>query len=161
MKKLKDPSDPVSNLLERLKILKNKLGPILFQLPPRWKCNSERLSSFLEELPPGYKYAFEFRDPRWFKEEIYNILRNNNSAFCIYDFNRRLSPKIATANFIYIRLHGPGGKYRGKYSKQDLTGWAGAFSSWIKQGKEIYCYFDNDEKGYAVQNAIELNDMLK
>jgi len=161
MKKLKDPSEPVSNLLERLESLKDKLGPILFQLPPRWRCNPRRLSSFLEKLPSGYKYTFEFRDPGWFEEEIYDILRDYNVAFCIYDFNRRLSPKVITADFIYTRLHGPGGKYRGKYSKQSPAGWAGAFSSWAKQGKEIYCYFDNDEKGYAVQNAIELNNMLK
>jgi uncharacterized protein YecE (DUF72 family) len=160
MKKLKDPSEPVTNLFERLEALKDKLGPILFQLPPRWKCNSERLSSFLEQLPREYKYTFEFRDPSWFKEETYDILRNNNAAFCMYDFDRRLSPKIITSDFIYIRLHGPEGKYRGEYSRQNLTGWAGVFSSWAKQGKEIYCYFDNDEKGYAVRNAIELNNMI-
>jgi uncharacterized protein YecE (DUF72 family) len=161
MKKLKDPSQPVNKFLNRVDTIKDRLGPILFQLPPRWHCNPERLINFLDKLPSGYRYTFEFRDPTWFKEEIYDILRDNNAAFCMYDFNGRLSPKIITSDFIYIRLHGPDGKYSGQYSEQALAEWVGAFSQWLKKGEEIFCYFDNDEKGYAVQNAIELRKMLE
>ena len=82
------------------------------------------------------------------------------AAFCMYDFDGRLSPKIVTADFIYIRLHGPGKKYQGKYSQETLSGWAGAISTWTRQGKDIYCYFDNDQAGFAVQNALELKAMV-
>jgi uncharacterized protein YecE (DUF72 family) len=161
MKKLKGPSETVTKFIRILETLKDKLGPILFQLPPRWNCNPERLSYFLNELPSGYRYTFEFRDPSWFEEQIFDILKDNNAAFCMYDFNRRLSPKVITSDFIYIRLHGPNGKYRGQYSKQNLAGWAGAFSTWLRKVKEIYCYFDNDEKGYATQDAVKLKSMIE
>lgn len=160
MKKLKDPQEPVANFLEPVQALGDRLGPLLFQLPPRWRANSERLETFLEILPDGIRAAFEFRDPSWFDERVYTALEEHNAAFCIYEFDRRISPKKITADFIYVRLHGPEGAYQGSYSTQELSGWAGAFSTWSSQGKEIYCYFDNDQAGYAVQNALELKDML-
>lgn len=160
VKKLKDPKDAVARFLERTNILKDKLGPILFQLPPRWKCNVERLGSFLTLLPLGYKYTFEFRNPTWFNPQVYSLLEDHNAAFCMYDFNRRTSPKKVTADFVYIRLHGPNGPYRGKYTVKALADWARDFSIWLKQEKKIYCYFDNDQKGYAVQNAVELQNII-
>ncbi|MFP4082149.1 MAG: DUF72 domain-containing protein [Candidatus Aminicenantes bacterium] len=160
MKKLKDPEQPVSNFLNTIKALEDKLGPILFQLPPRWKINLQRLESFLRALPGDYSYAFEFRDPSWFESDVYDLLREHRASFCIYDFDYRLSPKEVTADFVYIRLHGPDGPYRGKYDKKTLSGWAGAFAAWSKQKKEIYCYFDNDQSGFAVQNALDLKEMV-
>lgn len=74
MKKLKDPEEPLQRLLGRLDALGEKLGPILLQLPPRWKANHERLEAFLKELPDGYSYAFEFRDESWFDEGVYELL---------------------------------------------------------------------------------------
>jgi len=82
-------------------------------------------------------------------------------AFCIYDLEGYLSPKEITADFIYIRLHGPGAAYRGKYNVQTLSGWVGAFSAWSNQGSEVFCYFDNDEAGYAAQNAMRLQEMMQ
>lgn len=105
-------------------------------------------------------YTFEFRDPSWFDPRIYEILEKHNKAFCIYEIGELKSPMIVTADFVYIRLHGPGGPYKGQYSAQQLSGWAGALSTWKRQGKEIYFYFDNDESGYAPQDAIKLQNML-
>lgn len=65
-----------------------------------------------------------------------------------------------TADFVYVRLHGPGDAYQGKYGASALSGWAGAFATWAAQGKEIFCYFDNDEAGYAVENALSLQAMV-
>ncbi|MBN2025697.1 MAG: DUF72 domain-containing protein [Actinobacteria bacterium] len=161
MKKLKDPQEPVTTFIERVKVLGDKLGPILFQLPPRWKLNLERLRSFLDVLPVGHKYTFEFRDPSWFAEEVYEALSARNAAFCIYELAGRLSPKKVTADFVYVRLHGPGDAYEGDYDAQTLAGWAGAFSTWAGKGLQVYCYFDNDQKGYAAQNALKLHDMLR
>jgi uncharacterized protein YecE (DUF72 family) len=82
------------------------------------------------------------------------LLEEFDMAFCIFDLNGQLSPKRITADFTYIRLHGPGKPYQGQYDMSVLSGWAGAFSTWSRQGKEIYCYFDNDEAGYAAKDAM-------
>lgn len=160
IKRLKDAKEAVDNLIERAKGLQQALGPILFQLPPRWKCNTERLNTFLEILPKGHCYTFEFRDNSWWNEATYQILKNFNAAFCIFQLAGQLTPKEITANFIYIRLHGPGDKYQGLYDKKTLKAWSSDFVEWNKQGKEVFCYFDNDECGYAVQNALEMQQMV-
>lgn len=160
MKKLKDPKEPVAHFFDHLQPLAEKIGVILFQLPPRWHGNPERLQAFLGILPSDFRYCFEFRDPTWFDEKIYRILESFNAAFCIYDLNGTLSPKELTADFVYIRLHGPDGPYQGKYDTRTLCGWAGAISTWTSQGKEIFCYFDNDQHGYAALNGLELKQML-
>ncbi len=160
IKRLKDAKDAVDNFIERAKELQQTLGPILFQLPPHWKCNIDRLKSFLEILPKDYRYTFEFRDNSWWNEKIYQILRNFNVAFCIFHLAGQLTPKESTADFIYIRLHGPGDKYQGLYDKQTIKTWIEDFNQWNKQGKEVFCYFDNDEYAYAVQNALEMQHMI-
>lgn len=161
MKKLKDPEQGLENFIPRVKSLGKKLGPILFQLPPHWSFNPERLQAFLQALPQDNKYTFEFRDPSWFESQTYEILAKHNAAFCIYEIKGELSPKEVTADFIYIRLHGPKQQaYTGQYDQKTLVGWAGAFSAWLKNNKEIYCYFDNDENGYAAQDALRLKQMV-
>jgi uncharacterized protein YecE (DUF72 family) len=159
MKKLKDPDEPVSNFMTRVCELGDKLGPILFQLPPHWNLNLDRLRSLLELLPEGHRFAFEFRDTSWFDKRVYEMLAAHDAAFCIYQLSGHLSPKQVTTDWVYVRLHGPGDAYQGKYDVQTLSGWMGAFSTWARQGKEVYCYFDNDEAGYAVQNALTLQAM--
>jgi uncharacterized protein YecE (DUF72 family) len=160
MKKLKDAEKSLPPLLKRIDVLGDKLGPILFQLPPRWGLNLERLNDFLETLPAGFRYAFEFRDKSWLDPMAYEAMEILGAALCIYDIGGYISPKEITADFIYVRLHGPDGPYRGHYDAKTLSGWAGAFSAWLRQGMEIFCYFDNDERGYAVRNALTLQDMM-
>jgi uncharacterized protein YecE (DUF72 family) len=160
MKKLNDPQEPLERLLDRVSVLEDKLGPILFQLPPRWGSNPGRLEGFLEILPEGQRYAFKFRDSSWFNEKNYELLRSHGSSFCVYDLNGMTSPKEITADFAYVRLHGPDGPYRGRYGAERLTGWAGTFSAWLKEGLDVYCYFDNDEVGYAAQDALELRHLM-
>ncbi len=160
MKKLKDADETVPRLIENVKVLNDKLGPLLFQLPQHWHCNLERLREFVKILPKGYQYTLEFRDPDWFNEEVYQILTDHKIALCIYDFDSRSSPRKVTADFIYIRLHGPGKPYQDPYSKEALQGWAEAISAWSGQGIKVYCYFDNDNHAYAAKNSRELIEML-
>ncbi len=136
--------------------LGDKLGPILAQLPPHWHVNLERLQSFLELLPAGVRVAFEFRDPTWFDERVYDLLAAHNAAFCIYDLAGRQAPSQVTADWVYVRLHGPGAAYQGSYGREALGGWARTFSGWLGEGREVYCYFDNDQLGYAVENALSV-----
>jgi uncharacterized protein YecE (DUF72 family) len=142
-------------------VLGTKLGPTLFQLPPRWRLNAERLEGFLEILPKNERYAFEFRDYSWFDGEVYGLLAKHRAAFCVYDLGGRISPKEVTADFAYVRLHGPDGPYRGRYGAKRLAGWASVFSAWLKEGLDVYCYFDNDEAAYATQDALRLQKMME
>jgi len=161
MKKLNDPTESLQKMLDVAAGLRPKLGPILFQLPPRWRINPDRLQHFLEALPDGYRYTFEFRDPSWFDDRVYKALQKRGAAFCQYHLQGRMSPKKVTADFVYIRLHGPSeNAYQGTYDRRTLAGWAGALAAWQRQGKTVYCYFDNDQAGYAAQNALQLKEMV-
>ncbi len=160
-KKLKDPENALDNLLPRAAHLGPKLGPVLFQLPPHWRVNAHRLTSLLEILPRELRYAFEFREPSWLTPEIDSILRKFNSAFCIYELAGYQSPMRVTADFAYIRLHGPAaGKYQGSYNEARLRTWARQIQAWSRELKAIYVYFDNDQHGYAAANALALKTMI-
>lgn len=161
MKKLKDPKETIGNFFESVKGLEEKLGPILFQLPPNWKFNQERLEEFLAALPQGYRYTFEFRNQTWYNDIVFDLLKKYNSAFCIYELDHHLSPMKATSSFIYVRLHGPGGKYAGSYSNKALTGWADNCIKWNEEKKDVFVYFDNDQLGFAAKNAKKLKEMIE
>lgn len=161
MKKLKDTSEGLTSFLENTTLLGENLGPILFQLPPNWEINAERLENFLQILPGQFRYVFEFRNSTWYVPEIFCLLEKYNSAFCIYELAGHLSPIRVTADFIYLRLHGPGGKYQGSYSDDSLQKWALQCREWLDSGRDTYVYFDNDEKGYAASNALKLKELLR
>jgi uncharacterized protein YecE (DUF72 family) len=160
LKKLQDPERSLAPFVERVAHLREQLGPILFQLPPRWRFNPERLAAFLKALPGKYRYALELRDQSWINARALDLLATHGVAFCIYELAGYLSPPEVTADFVYIRLHGPGGPYQGQYSTRTLTAWAGAIAAWSRQGREVFCYFDNDEAGFAAQDAARLQDLI-
>jgi uncharacterized protein YecE (DUF72 family) len=160
MKKLKDPETGLAKFLPRVEELGEKLGPILFQLPPHWKCNLERLGSFLAALPRGQSYSIELRDPSWHNPNVYCLLRRHNVAFCIYELSGFQSPLQITADFVYVRPHGPEGAYQGSYSTASLETWARRLEEWGRGLEGAYVYFDNDQGGFAAHNALELKRML-
>lgn len=160
MKKLMDPAATVPRLLDRVQGLGPALGPILFQLPPRWHCAPERLAAFLAALPLGHRYAFELRDPSWHTPAVYRLLERAGAAFCVYDLAGVVSPVIATAAFAYVRLHGPDGPYQGSYSRSALRTWARRIRQW-RSLEAVFVYFDNDEAGYAVGNASTLRELIQ
>lgn len=157
MKKLAAADESIDRFFSRIEILGEKAGPILFQLPPNWAVNAERLAAFLQRLPRAYRYAFEFRDKSWFTPEIYDLLIRHRAALCIFDLRGHLSPLDLTTDFTYVRLHGPQtAAYAGRYTKAALHEWANRIEAWRSQLRAVYVYFDNDQAGYAVQNALEL-----
>lgn len=168
MKRLKDPEKTTVNFFKSIEpfqdktesLPKSRLGPILFQLPPNFSFNPQRLKSFLTAIPKDYRYVFEFRDPSWFNPETYDILKEHNTAFCIYYLGEFYSPKEITADFVYIRLHGNYGLGSGKYKDEELKKIAQDIEFFKGQNKDVFCYFNNDEAGYAVQNASELKQQL-
>ncbi|HEX5410298.1 MAG TPA: DUF72 domain-containing protein [Terriglobia bacterium] len=161
MKKLKDPESASQKFFAHAEALKKKIGPILFQLPPSWHINVDRLQSFLEALPGGHRYAFEFRDPTWFSAEVTELLKRHDAALCVYDLAGQQSPKDLTARFAYLRLHGPAQqKYSGRYTRPQLQKWLDLSTEWLQHGaRQVFVYFDNDQSGYAALNAIELQEM--
>ena len=161
MKKLKDPRRSSEKFFEVAERLEGKLGPILFQLPPQWKLNIERLREFLEALPRGHKYVFEFREASWMVPEVFALLRKHKVAHCIHDFADMEVPHELTAQFTYLRFHGPtSAKYAGWYSTLELRAWAKRIENWRGRVAEVYVYFNNDPEGAAVKNAMELKKFL-
>jgi len=160
IKKLKDAREPLERFLKWSALLKEKLGPILFQLPPHWGMDGDRLESFLKLLPKRRPFVFEFRDPSWFCEEIYQRLRHYQAALCIYDREGLVSPFVLTAPWVYVRFHGPEPRYHGDYSPAALKLWARRIRQWLADRKQVFAYFNNDYQGYAPKNARELMRLL-
>jgi uncharacterized protein YecE (DUF72 family) len=160
MKKLREPKKTVPVFLDRISILGDKLGPILFQLPPHWRFNAERLRAFLESLSTEFRYAFEFRDRSWLNPHTYELLSRHAMSFCLYELEGFTTPEINTTDFVYVRLHGPGEAYQGSYRRKALCARAETFTEWVREGKSVWCYFDNDQCGYAARNADKLQGIL-
>jgi uncharacterized protein YecE (DUF72 family) len=159
--KLARPVNAINNILPRAETLGKKLGPILWQLPPSWRVNTERLEEFLEALPRFHKYVFELREQSWLNSDVYSLLERYNAAFCIYEIAGFTTPILTTADFVYIRLHGPDSKkYQGSYESKVLRAWARRIENWFDVSKSVYVYFDNDQAGYAAHNALALRKML-
>jgi uncharacterized protein YecE (DUF72 family) len=161
MKKLRDPDNAISLFFERAGLLGNKLGPILFQLPPHWPVNEERLEQFLSVIPGNHRYVVEFREPSWCIPRVYDILRRHNVALCLHDWGGKPWPGDFTADFTYLRFHGPTGKYAGNYDGNMLREWARRIEQWRNQLQVVYAYFNNDQGGYAIENARSLEKLLQ
>jgi uncharacterized protein YecE (DUF72 family) len=145
---------------DRLLGLANKAGPILFQLPPNFRSDAERLSAFLQMLSSERRYSFEFRHPSWYSPRILRLLSDKNISLCISDHHDAPAPWKRTADFVYVRGHGPGGRYKGRYSRGVLSDWAKRITSWKKQGCDVFVFFDNDQKSAAPIDALKLKQML-
>ena len=145
---------------ERLHLLGAKAGPILFQLPPNFIADAERLSAFFDLLPRKRRYSFEFRHPSWYQPRVLRLLSEHNIALCLSDHHDAPAPWRRTANSVYIRGHGPGGRYKGHYRQQTLTQWATRIRSWKRQGCDVFVYFDNDQKSAAPADALKLQLLL-
>ena len=160
MKKLKDPRDHVGTFLEAAGRLHYRLGPILEQLPPRWKANPERLRAFLEEAPSEHRWAIELRDRSWLVDPVYEVLEAHGAALVIHDLIDD-HPRIRTVDWTYLRFHGPGDeRYAGGYSHQFLTAEADRIEEELAAGLDVYVYFNNDVDGHAVENARDLRRYL-
>ena len=160
MKKLNPGKKSLHLFFSHAEKLGEKMGPVLFQLPPGWKINVTRFEDFLNELPKNHLYTFEFRNYTWYETKIFELLQKHKCAFCIYELAGHLSPIEVTAGFVYIRLHGPGEKYQGSYRGVQLKKWAIKTHQWAQDGKDVYIYFDNDQAGYAAFNAKRLKEMV-
>lgn len=164
VKYLKDCKEPWLNFYQRAKLLKEKLGPFLIQLPPNWEKDLERLKDFarvIKEVSPKERFGFEFRNESWFVKEVYEVLEDYNLALVLADTPYYPYVEKITADFVYLRLHGSERLYASRYSTKQLKGWAKKIKNWQKKGLNVYCYFDNDAQGFAVENAKELLELCE
>jgi uncharacterized protein YecE (DUF72 family) len=165
IKRLKDCREPLALLLDRASALKEKLAVLLWQLPPRFRFQRERLEEFcvlLSTLPRSkvLRHTFEFRDESWFCDEAFRTLEEFRFAFCMAHGSGLPSVQRETSDFLYVRLHGGEVLYGSNYSDTELKGWAKKIRGWSTKGKAIFIYFNNDAYGFAVKNATTLKGML-
>lgn len=165
-KRLKDVREALARFFERAKELEEKLGVVLWQLPPSFREDRETLEQFcllLQEDPVSRRtrHVFEFRHNSWCQPQVYKILEEHNIALCIADAPRWPRTEEVTADFVYIRFHGSQKLYTSSYTSEELKEWARKICHWFEQGKDIYAYFNNDAGGYAVANAGELLSLTR
>jgi uncharacterized protein YecE (DUF72 family) len=161
MKKLRNVDEPLANFLERVRILGDKLGPLLYQLPPNLHRKDELLDSFLSALPGNLIHVLELRHSSWLCQDVFAILRRYNVGLCVFDMPDLTTPLEATADFAYIRFHGSAALYGSCYSDEELTDWANRIAE-LSQGLDaVYVYFNNDAEAFAVENALTLRDKLR
>jgi uncharacterized protein YecE (DUF72 family) len=161
IKRLTDLEGGLERFYERIEPLDRspKLGPVLWQLPPTFKRNDERLAAALDALPPG-RHCFEFREPSWYVDDVYSVLREHGVALVIPD-----SPKYPfrtlelTADWTFVRFHHGSRGRRGNYSESELEEWAGRIDGW-RRDVDVYVYFNNDWEGFAVENGRWLRRRL-
>jgi uncharacterized protein YecE (DUF72 family) len=160
MKKLKDCAEPVEAFLGRARNLGPAIGPILYQLPPRWTLDRERLEAFIALLPADLTHVFEFREKSWLTGEVLALLDARGLSFCAHDMPGLATPRWAAGPIAYVRFHGGTGKYVGRYSDEALLGWTDWIVAQAKAGRDIWCYFNNDIHGHAIHDALTLRAMV-
>jgi uncharacterized protein YecE (DUF72 family) len=160
LKRLREPSEPLNRLWSRATKLGDHLGPMLYQLPPRWQRDVDRLRSFVAGLPPHRLHAIEFREPSWYDRDVYDLLADAGVALCLHDMPGSATRPEPIGPFVYVRFHGATAKYRGGYSPQQLRSWAERLAGWAEEGKPCFAYFNNDIGGHAPNDAGRLREMV-
>lgn len=159
IKRIKEPEEPLQRLLDHSSGLGSKLGIVLYQFPPRWRVDLDRLRRFLEILPPIPRSAFEFRDDSWQCEAVWSMLVEFGVAYCVMDSPGLPLHLRTTCDYSYIRMHSGGEETEGDYTDEHLREWAGRIEEMLGRG-DVYVYFNNDFRGYAVENALRLREMV-
>ena len=160
VKKLNDPEESIGRFFELANLLKDRLGPILYQLPPSLHKDLQRLDAFLKILPKRDRAVFEFRHQSWYEQDTFDLLNRHGVALCIHDMGEAAPPRRVTAETVYIRFHGTSGRYAGNYPDAMLRDWAGWMSDQAASVRAIYAYFNNDVAGHAINNARTLKHIM-
>ena len=161
VKRLKDPKDPLKRFFDNIRPLKEKMAVVLWQLPPSFKADIERLEIFLKAVKPyRAKNTFEFREESWVKsDEVKEMLAANGASFCMADWPAFINDLPQDTGLVYIRRHGHG-TYGASYSADELKEDARRIKGYAKKGKEVFIYFNNDIEGFAPKNALELASVI-
>jgi uncharacterized protein YecE (DUF72 family) len=169
MKKLKDPDDPLIRLFENVRELGPRLGPVLYQLPPNFGINLERLEGFLSAIRSAARktglgmrshHVVEFRDPSWYDERVFELLSRYGVAMCLHDMQGSATERRAIGPCAYVRFHQGTSKYSGRYDDRRLDAWAEWLVERIAEGLDVFAYFNNDTGGHAPRDAVRLRDRI-
>lgn len=158
-KKLNDCAEPLERMMPPFRHLRETLGPILYQLPPRFRLNLERLESFLQIVPKDVTNVFEFRDKSWYADDVFALLDRYGASFCAHDMPGLESPRTAVGPIAYLRFHGGQGKYWGRYSDEALLAAADWMAGQARTGRDVWAYFNNDTDAAAIHDALTLKAM--
>ena len=161
--KLRDASSWLPNHVARAAGLGTALGPTVVQLPPRWKRDVARLDEFLAVTPADMRWAVELREPSWLHDDVFDVLHRHRAALCVHDLLPD-HPWIRTADWSYVRFHGPAAlevKYHGRYGPRRLEHARRKLCGWLEEGCDVYAYFNNDYEGHAVADARWLSSSLE
>ena len=160
-KRLLDAAPPLERIYAPMLTLGAKLGPCLIQLPPSMTLDLPRLAGLLPLLPADRRHTIEFRHPSWYVDPVFEALAAHGVALCVSDHHHAPAPALATADFAYLRLHGPGGRYVGAYEDWVLESWSRDIAAWRAEGRDVYAYFDNDIGGAAPEDASRLRALCR
>lgn len=160
-KKLKECEEPLQRMLTPVRALGSRLGPILYQLPPRFRINLERLETFLQLLPGDLIHVFEFREKSWIDERALALLDRYGASFCIHDMPGSATPRWVAGRTVYVRFHGGEGRYWGRYSDERLMDWAAWMADQARQGRAVWAFFNNDIDAHAIHDAQTLKAMVR
>ena len=167
MKKLKDPQDPLARFFDNARHLDSHLGPVLYQLPPRWPLNLERLEIFLQSLDAlrsqlggRSRHVLEFREPSWYDPKVYRLLDRHHTALCLHDMEGSSSGKVVVGPFVYVRFHFGDRQYGGAYDERRLEQWSDWLTRRAESGLDVYAYFNNDQGGHAPRDAARLRERI-
>ena len=163
IKRLREPGPPLTLFMQRAKGLGEACGPILFQLPERFHLDLERLDAFLAALARRKirGAVLEVRHASWLVEPVFERLARVHVALCLHDWKEQPVTGPVTADFVYVRRHGPRRRYGGSYSERQLAEDARRVQGWAGDGKDVYVYFNNDGRAAAVRNARRLSELIK
>ena len=161
LKRLRDPEEPVHRFLERARGLGSKMGPILIQLPPRFSLDVERLAHTLARFPRDVRLSVEFRDETWFVDETRELLERHQVALCLADSPRRKQPAWRTASWGFVRFHEGRGPRAPGYDRDVLRRWVERIAGMWSSGDDVYVYFNNDARGYAIRDAITFAELAE
>ncbi len=162
VKRLAAPEEPLERFFSGPLHLEEKLSAVLWQFPPSFGRDTARLEGFLEALKPyAARHALEFRDESWCTEEIFDLCQQTGTALCIADWPPFIKDLPLTADFVYIRRHGHGGSYAGSYSHEELAADAGRIQEYLRGGRDVHIYFNNDAHAFAPENALELIGLME
>lgn len=173
LKRLLDPEEPVIRLFDHARELGDRFGPILYQLPGSFHADLRRLDHFLSLLPRTLgeingtpttltlRHVMEFRHPSWYTAETYDLLRSHGVTLCLHDkAGSAITEPDDVGPIVYVRFHGPGGRYFGRYEMNRMMRWAARLYELAQSGRDVFAYFNNDPEGMAVANAQELQLLI-
>lgn len=159
IKRLRAPRAPLTLFMKRASQLRSKLGPVLFQLPPRFAVDLERLEHFLQAVPSGLRPVMEFRDPSWHVPQMFELLNRHGAAYCIMVAPGLTYEPVVTAGRLYVRFHAPGGAHPA-FGRRRLRPWAARIAELMRRADEAWVFFNNDLEGAAIEDATILRDLL-